>query len=130
MKKKIMFLAAAVLIAGVSLVYAQNGPQGSRKADGPPRGAQLGQWQGMMGPALGEQLNLTEDQKAKIKSIMDEQMAKIKEIRTATEGRINAVLTPEQKTKLEQIRKEAQAKMKEKMEKDKAAPGPGSPAAK
>ena len=128
MKKTVMFLAAAVLIAGVSLVYAQTGTQPSRKAGGPPRGAQMGQWQGR-GPALGEQLNLTNDQKAKIKSIMDEQAAKLKEIRTATEGQIDAVLTPKQKAKLDQLRKEVQAKMKERMEKDKAAAGTENPAA-
>ena len=120
MKKTVLFLAAAVLIAGVSLVYAQTGAQSPRKAGGPPHGAEMGLWQGR-GPAFSDQLNLTEDQKAKIKSIMEEQAAKIKEIRTATENQINAVLTLEQKTKLDQLRNEAQAKMKERMEKNKAA---------
>ena len=117
MKKTIIFLAVAVLIAGVSLLYAaETGTQPSRKAGGPARGAQMGQREGR-GLAFGSQLNLTEDQKAKIKSIMEEQAAKIKEIRTATESQIDAVLTPQQKTKLDQLRKEAQAKMKERMEK-------------
>ena len=129
MKKKVMFLAAAVLIAGVSLVYAQTGTQSPQKAKGPAHGAQMGQWQGR-GPAFGDQLNLTEDQKAKIKSIMDEQMVKIKEIRTVAENQIDAVLTTEQKAKLDQLRKEAQAKMKERMEKNKAAAGTENPAAK
>jgi len=128
MKKTVIFLAVAVLIAGVSLVYAQTSTQPSRKVGGPLRGAQMGQWQGR-GPAFGDQLNLTDNQKAKIKSIMDRQAAKIKKIRTATEGQIDAVLTPEQKTKLDQLRKEAQAKMKERMEKDKAAAGTENPAA-
>ena len=120
MKKIVMFLAVAVLLAGVSLVYAQTDTQPSQKAGGPPRGAQMGQWQ-EKGLAFGKQLNLTDDQKAKIKSIMEEQAAKIKEIRTATENQIDAVLTPEQKTKLDQLRQEAQAKMKERMGKNKAA---------
>ena len=122
MKKTAILLAAAVLIAGVSLVYAQSDTQPPRKAGGLPHGAQIGQRQ-ERGLAFGDQLNLTDDQKAEIKSIMEEQAAKIKEIRTATEGEINAVLTPKQKAKLDQLRKEAQAKMKERMEKDKAAGG-------
>ena len=129
MKKIIILLAAAVLVAGVSLAYAQTDTQSPRKAGGPPHGAQMGQWQGR-GLALSEQLNLTEDQKAKIKSIVDEQAAKIKEIQTATEGRIDAVLTPEQKTKLDQLRKEAQTKMKERMEKYKATGETGNPTSK
>ena len=128
MKKTVIFLAAAVLIAGVSLVYAQTGTHSPRKVSGPPHGAQMGQWQGR-GPAFGAQLNLTDDQKVQIKSIMDKQAAKIKEIRTATEGQIDAVLTPEQKTKLDQLREETRAKMKERMEKNKAA-GTENPAAK
>ena len=129
MKKTAILLAAAVLIAGVSLVYAQTGTHSPRKVSGPPHGAQMGQWQGR-GPGFSDQLNLTDDQKAKIKSIMDEQAAKLKEIRTATEGQIDAVLTPKQKAKLDQLRKKAQAKMKEMMEKDKAAAGTENPAAK
>jgi len=130
MKKTVMFLAVAVLIAGISLAYAaETGVEPSRKAGGPPREAQMVQWQGR-GLAFGEQLNLTDDQKAQIKSIMEEQAAKIKEIWTAAEKQIEAVLTPEQKAKLDQLRQEAQAKMKERMEKNKAARETGNPTAK
>ena len=130
MKKTVVFLVAAVLIAGISLVYAATDTQPSREVSGPPRGAQMGQLQQGKGLAFSDYLNLIDNQKANIKSIMDEQAAKIQEIRTATEGRINAVLTPEQKTKLDQLRKEAQAYMQERMEKDKVAPGTGNPAVK
>ena len=41
MKKIVIFLAVAVLIAGVSLVYAQTGTQS--KDGGQPNGAQMGQ---------------------------------------------------------------------------------------
>ena len=126
MKKTVMLLAAVVLVAGCCM----SRPASSRvqAIGGAERGQHMGNWQGR-GPALGEQLNLTNDQKAKIKNIMDEQAAKIKEIRTATEGQVDAVLTPKQKAKLDQLRKEAQAKMKERMEKNKPAPGTGNPAA-
>ena len=122
MKKTILFLAAAVLLVGISLVYAETGTQMSRKAGGPLRNGQMGQWQGR-GPAFSEQLNLTDDQKAQIKSIREEQAAKIAEIRTATEQQIEAVLTPEQKAKLDQMRQEARVKMKERMKKNKVACG-------
>jgi periplasmic protein CpxP/Spy len=126
MKKTIMLLAAAVLIAGVSLAYAQTGTRPPRNAGGPQNGAQ---WQGR-GPGFMDQLNLTDDQKAKVKTIMEDQAAKIQVIRNATESQIDAVLTPEQKAKLDQLRKEAQEKMKERMEKNKAAAGTETPAAK
>ncbi|MFH2068119.1 MAG: hypothetical protein ABII89_01475 [Candidatus Omnitrophota bacterium] len=120
--KKISIFLTAVLIAGVSLAYAQTGAQTSRKVGGPPRGAQMGQWQ-ERGFIFGDQLNLTDAQKAKIKSIMDGQAAKVKEIRTATEKQIDAVLTSTQKKKLEQLREKAQANMQERMEKNRATAG-------
>ena len=134
MKKTVMFLAVAVVLAGISLVYAETGVEPfrvepSRKVGGTPRGAQMGQWQ-ERGLAFGKQLNLTDDQKTQIKIIMDEQAVKVKEIWTAAEKQIEAVLTPEQKAKLDQLRQEAQAKMKERMEKEKAARESGNPTVK
>ena len=125
MKKTVMLLAVVVLVTGC---MPRSTPGRVQAIGGAERGQHMGNWQGR-GPALGEQLNLTNDQKAKIKSIMDEQAAKIKEIRTVTEGQVDAVLTPEQKTKLDQLRKEAQAKMKERMEKGKKAAETENPAA-
>ena len=126
MKKTVMLLAAVVLVTGC---MPRSTPGRVQAIGGAERGQHMGNWQGR-GPALGEQLNLTNDQKAKIKNIMDEQAAKIKEIRTATEGQVDAVFTPEQKTKIYQLRKEAQAKMKERMKKGKTAVGTGNQAAR
>jgi Spy/CpxP family protein refolding chaperone len=106
-KKTIIFMALAFLIAGVSLVYAQTAtpPAGGNRQ---PRGGQMGQWQGGGVAAFSDQLNLTDAQKAEIKSITDKQMAKMMEMQTAATDQINKVLTPEQKAKLEQLRKDAQ----------------------
>ena len=106
MKKKVMFLAVAVLIAGVSLVYAQTGTQS--KAGDQPNGAQMGQRQGGV-LVFSDQLNLTDNQKAEIKSIDDKANAKIAAIQTARTDEINKILTLDQKTKLDQLRKDAQA---------------------
>ncbi|MCX5641871.1 MAG: hypothetical protein NTY10_01305 [Candidatus Omnitrophica bacterium] len=127
MKKTVMFLAIAVLLAGISLVSAETGGEAFRKSGELPRGAQMGPRQ-ERGPI--DQLNLTEAQNTQIKSIRDEMEAKIREIRSAGEKEISAVLTPEQNTKLEQLRQEAQAKMKERMEKEKAAREAGNPVVK
>jgi Spy/CpxP family protein refolding chaperone len=106
-KKTIIFLAAAVLIAGVSLLYAQTGtPPAGGANGGRPMG---GQWRGGGLGMFADQLNLTDAQKAEIKTITDKQMAQMTEIQTATTEQINKVLTPEQKAKLEQLRKDAQA---------------------
>jgi Spy/CpxP family protein refolding chaperone len=77
---------------------------------------------------LSEKLNLSDDQKAKIKPILqdhmdqmkavqadrslseDQKRAKIKSIHDSFHDRINAVLTPEQQAKLKQIRQEQMAK--------------------
>ena len=79
---------------------------------------------------LSEKLNLTDDQKAKIKPILQDQMrqmkavhedtslseeqkrAKMKSIHESSHDQINAVLTPEQQAKFEQMRKEQMEKHK------------------
>jgi len=84
--------------------------------------------------AAVESLNLTDDQKAKVKDIFaearakhqavssdttlsdDQKKAKVKELHTATMTKLNEVLTPEQQTEL-----------KSKMEAAKAAKPPAQP---
>jgi Spy/CpxP family protein refolding chaperone len=112
--KKIIVLLAVVLIAGASLACAAGTGQAFQDV-GATHGQQMGPRQGGMFEMMGA-LNLTDDQKAKIKNIMEEQMAKMQEIRDAAQSQIEAVLTPEQNTKLDQLRKEAQEKMKARME--------------
>ena len=79
---------------------------------------------------LSEKLNLTDDQKAKLKPILQDQIqqmkavredsslsqeqkrAKMKSIHESSHDQINAVLTPEQQAKFEQMRKEQMEKHK------------------
>ena len=79
---------------------------------------------------LSEKLNLTDDQKAKLKPILQDQMqqmkvvredsslsqeqkrAKMKSIHESLHDQINAVLTPEQQVKFKQMRQEQTEKHK------------------
>jgi Spy/CpxP family protein refolding chaperone len=79
---------------------------------------------------LSEKLNLTDDQKAKIKPILQDQMqqmktvredsslseeqkrAKMKSVHESLHDQINAVLTPEQQAKFKQMRQEQMQKHK------------------
>ena len=78
---------------------------------------------------LSEKLNLTDDQKAKLKPILQDQMqqikavhqdsslspeqkrAKVKSVRESFHEQVNAVLTPEQQTKFKQMQQEHQEHM-------------------
>ncbi len=73
---------------------------------------------------LTRELNLTSDQQSKVKAAFDEQKPKIealhkemaekrKALMEETDGKIEAVLTPEQKTKYEKIKAERREKIKE-----------------
>ena len=80
---------------------------------------------------LSEKLNLTDDQKAKLRPILQDQMqqmkavredsslseeqkrAKMKPIHESLHDQINAVLTPEQQAKFKQMRQEHMQKHKE-----------------
>ena len=79
---------------------------------------------------LSEKLNLTDDQKAKLKPVLQDQMqqmkavredsslsqeqkhAKMKSIHESLDDQINAVLTPEQQAKFKQMRQEQMEKHK------------------
>jgi Spy/CpxP family protein refolding chaperone len=80
---------------------------------------------------LSERLNLTDDQKAKLKPILEDKMkqmkavhedsslspdqkrTKMKSIHDSLHEQINAVLTPEQQTKFKQMQQEHMGKHKE-----------------
>ena len=80
---------------------------------------------------LTEKLNLTEDQQAKLKPILEDQskqmkavhddtslaaadkQAKMKELHESSTEKINAVLTPDQQTKWKQMKQEMMAKHKD-----------------
>ncbi len=81
--------------------------------------------------SVWSQLNLTADQKAQIKTILDDQKVRVQEVKSNTslspadakaqikaihvdtEARINAVLTPDQQAQLKQIRREERGDKRE-----------------
>jgi Spy/CpxP family protein refolding chaperone len=123
-----MFRAAAILLcAGGLMVSAamaqqpQDAPPPDGAMQGPPPG---GGWHG--GPEhrvemLQKHLNLTSDQTAQLKSILDGERAKAEAVRSNTalapqdrraqmmaihedgEAKVHAILTPEQKTKYDEM---------------------------
>jgi len=111
--------AMACLLLGAMAVFAQ-------EPAAPPQGG--GQWQrGQMPTAeqrlqrMTQALNLTEDQQAKIKPILEnestqmqslrsdtslsqeDRMAKMKQIRESTTSQINPILTPDQQKQYEEM---------------------------
>jgi periplasmic protein CpxP/Spy len=120
-----------LLIAG--LTFAQN----SQESQAPPSGRHAGMHHNHNGESaeqhlqmLSEKLNLTDDQKAKLKPILEDEMqqmkavredsslsqeqrrAKMKSIHESLHEQINAVLTPEQQAKFKQMRQEQMEKHK------------------
>lgn len=83
---------------------------------------------GMMLEKMKQDLNLTDEQTQKIKTILDdsrkefrnvvkEQCPSIGEMRDKTSQRIRAVLTPEQQQKFDELKKQREAMHKDKEEK-------------
>jgi len=80
---------------------------------------------------LSDELNLTADQKAKLKPIFEDEakqieavrndtslakpdkLAKVKQIHQSFEPKVDAILTPEQQEKMKQIRQQAREKARE-----------------
>lgn len=108
---------AAFLLTGVAMVDAQGrrGPAGLLGLQqGPPLGGRPGQMLGAPGRGFGGRLGgrgrgplaglaavgLTDDQKAKLKTIVDAERAEQLAARERTHNAIAAILTPEQKAKL------------------------------
>ncbi len=124
MSKVLTFgIAAAVLMCVGATAVAQDGGTGAGTATQSGRQAKADGKQPAAIQGVLKQLNLTPDQKAKIKAIAKktresvaalrkekldktERKAKVLDIRKEQQEDILAVLTPEQKTKLEQILKE------------------------
>lgn len=112
MKQKLMALTGAIVLSVVAwaAVNAQDQP-----GPGKPHG---GRWHqpGMMFDRLGDDLNLTADQKAKVQPIVDqakpqirtiheEAMQKTKAVMDNTMAQIRPLLTPEQQQKLDAMQK-------------------------
>lgn len=112
--KKTIVLVAALGLFSISSTFAQNAPaKPEQKQENGRRG-------GGDRMKMYEDLNLSQEQKDKIKVVDDEQFAKMKalredatvsdddkrakigELRKVRQEKINAILTPEQKTKLDE----------------------------
>lgn len=123
-KKALVRAAFAAMVAGLAMPAAgQMGPGGG---DGPAPGRGGGRMQRMDVSSrldrMARRLNLTDDQKAKIRPILEEEVGKVKEVRAdtgltrqelrtkmqairqETHDRIQAILTPEQQKIAEQMR--------------------------
>ena len=124
-------LTLGSLVAFSTLSRAEDTPPKPDAKHGPRQGGPGGPGgRGDMMKKMAEELNLTDDQKEKLKPIMKEQgekmkalfddssisqedkRAKMKELREANATKIKAILTPEQTTKFEAMQKENQERMK------------------
>ena len=104
----------AALVAGNLLAWSPalcaadtNTPAAVPPAGGPPGGQRP---PGMRGPNLDQlvqQLNLTDDQKAKVKTILDTQNQKMRDLRNDT-----SLAPEERRPKIQSIREETTAQMK------------------
>ncbi len=86
MKKTILTLTGAALIAASTLTLAERG-NAERYVE-----------------RMKEKLSLTDTQSEQVKTIMQEQHAKKQALRDETKSRVNAVLTEEQVAKLDAMR--------------------------
>lgn len=128
MKALIVAAASVVLLSAIPNVQAQNPPARNRSATAPAQGARQGggQRQGLQNlQAIVEKLNLTDDQKAQLKPIMEdmrksmqdlrntaqgpERAQKMREIMTQTREKLSKVLTDEQQTKLRELMQQQRA---------------------
>jgi len=126
----LLAFAAALMVVGQTSRAQQTGPAAHE------HGAMGGSAMTAMTPEsrlkmLTEKLNLTDDQQAKLKPILEDQskqmkslhddtslattdkQAKMKELHESSVEKINAVLTPDQQAKWKQMRQEMMEKHKE-----------------
>ena len=130
MSKSRWSILAILVLSAAGVTLAQTSPQAStpdkhagmhQKGEGVEQHLQM----------LSEKLNLTDDQKAKLKPILQDQMqqmkavredsslsedqkrAKMKSIHESLHDQINAVLTPEQQAKFKQMQHDEMEKHKE-----------------
>jgi Spy/CpxP family protein refolding chaperone len=119
----VVVLTTGLLLAGQTYPASQTPPAQGQPATGATAGSPETHLQ-----MLTEKLNLTDEQKAKIKPILEDQEHQLKAIREDTSlsqeqksakkkaihesfhGQINSVLTPEQQAKFKQMKQEAMEK--------------------
>jgi Spy/CpxP family protein refolding chaperone len=123
-------ILAILVLSAAGVTFAQTSPQ----APTPDKHAEMHQKRASAEQHLQnltEKLNLTDDQKAKLKPIVEDQMqqmkavredsslsedqkrAKMKSIHESLHDQINAVLTPEQQAKFKQMQHDQMEKHKE-----------------
>ena len=126
----LLALAAGIMVVAPASYAVQTAPAAQE------HGAMGGSTMGPMTPEnrlkmLTEKLNLTDDQQAKLKPIIEDQskqmkaihedtslapadkQAKMKELHESSIEKMNAILTPEQQTKWKQMRQEMMEKHKD-----------------
>ena len=130
MSKSRWSIFTILVLSAAGVTFAQTSPQAST----PDKHAavhQKGESAEQHLQMLSEKLNLTDDQKAKLKPILQDQMqqmkavredsslsedqrrAKMKSIHESLHDQINAVLTPEQQAKFKQMQHEEMEKHKD-----------------
>lgn len=123
-------ILAILVLSAAGVTFAQTSPQAST-ADKHAGMHQKGESAEQHLQMLSEKLNLTDDQKAKLKPILQDQMqqmkavredsslsedqrrTKMKSIHESLHDQINAVLTPEQQAKFKQMQHDQMEKHKE-----------------
>ncbi len=132
-------LAAAVtaLVGFGQLAMAEMGPG---KMGGPGAGRQGPPPVAERLQRMGQRLQLTDEQKAKIKPLLEDEVAqakaihedsslsrpqkmeKIEQLRNTTHDKIKPILTPEQQKKLEEMQEKAKERREKRMQKQQAPP--------
>jgi Spy/CpxP family protein refolding chaperone len=130
MSKSRWSILTILVLSAAGVTFAQTSPQASTpdKHAGMHQKAESAEQHLQM---LSEKLSLTDDQKAKLKPILQDQMqqmkavredsslsedqrrAKMKSIHESLHDKINAVLTPEQQAKFKEMQHEEMEKHKE-----------------
>lgn len=126
--KKVLIIAALVSVLGASVAIAGHGGKGGRGDCGGPgvRGPGM-EHKGMMMDMLKNKLSLNTAQAAQVETIMQEQLSKaqalqeqtrleMEKMRTESESRIAALLTPEQAATFQQMQSERKQRMEQRFE--------------
>jgi len=120
-----------LLLLATGLTFAQASPQSQAPTPDKHAGMHHEESADQHLQMLSEKLNLTDDQKAKLKPVLQDQLqqmkavredsslseeqkrAKMKSVHESLHDQINAVLTPDQQAKFKQMRQEHMQKHKE-----------------
>ena len=132
MSKSRWSILTVLLLSSAGVTFAQTSQQSQASTPGKHAGMhQKGESAEQHLQMLSEKLNLTDDQKAKLKPILQDEMqqmkavredsslsedqkrAKMKSIHESLHDQINAVLTPEQQAKFKEMKHEQMEKHKE-----------------